>query len=251
MMRLLALLFVFLAAPAAATPYALVDPAGANVLEVREWEAPPPDLGASGTANPYWLILEIVDPPFDPATQVRTGPVRAILADRVTDTWTVRAKTAQELADEVAADQQSQIDQIGEVGFKALYLMDSRARKLRGDPAITPETFTGQLKALRNNPIPNPDPRTPMTLLRFDASVTIGAIAGAAFTDKTFAVPGLQVTDLILSATFTAGLLPNTIGYQVLRVSATDTLAMRFHKIATGSVTPAAPQALSLIVWRP
>ena len=34
--------------------------------------------------------------PFDPATQVRAGPVHAIQADKVVSTYTVRAKTARE-----------------------------------------------------------------------------------------------------------------------------------------------------------
>ena len=80
--------------------------------------------------------------------------------------------------------------------------------------------------------------------------MTIGAVAGAAFTDKTFAVPGLLTTDLILSVTFTAGLAPATISYAPLRVSAADTLAVRFAKIATGSVTPPAAQAVTVLVAR-
>ncbi|MGV8838984.1 MAG: hypothetical protein ACWA6X_01630, partial [Bauldia sp.] len=44
------------------------------------------------------LPVEVTDPPFDPATQVRTGPVLTIEATRVTRVWTVRDKTAEELA---------------------------------------------------------------------------------------------------------------------------------------------------------
>lgn len=198
-----------------------------------------------------WLPVEVTNPSFNSATQVKEGPVVTVLADKVTRVWTVRAKTAQELADDVDAAQQAQLDMFGNVGFKALYLLDWRSRKLRGDPKITEAAFQAQLKALYNNPVPDPDPRSPPTILRFDASVTIGAVAGAAFTDKTFSVPGLLTTDLILSATFTAGLTPDTISYIPLRVSAVDTLAMRFHNVFILGVTPPAPQALSIIVWRP
>lgn len=229
--------------------YALVNITTETVVDAREFAGTPPDLRLSEGVE--WRPLMVVDPPFDPETQVRTGPVRVISLTEVTDTFTVRAMTGPELVAVADADQQNQLDMIGEVGFKALFLLDARARKLRGDPVITQATFQNQLKALRKNPVPDPDPRTPPTFLRFDASVTIGVVTGAAYTDKTFAVPGLLATDLILSVTFTAGLLPATIGVGQARVSAVDTLAMRFQKIASGNVTPAAPQALSLIVWRP
>ena len=43
-------------------------------------------------------ILEIfvTDPPFDPETQVQTGPVETITPDRIDRVFTVRGKTAQE-----------------------------------------------------------------------------------------------------------------------------------------------------------
>ncbi len=54
-----------------------------------------------------WLPVIYVNETYDPATQVRTGPTGCIFgdavpagADDVTSTYTVRAKTAQELADD-------------------------------------------------------------------------------------------------------------------------------------------------------
>ncbi len=83
-----------------------------------------------------------------------------------------------------------------------------------------------------------------------DVAVTIGSIAAAAFTDKTFTVPGLLTTDLLLSAYFPAGLNPATISMTPLRISAADTLICRFAKISTGAVTPPTPQTLRVVVAR-
>ena len=44
--------------------------------------------------------------PFDEATQVRTGPDRVVTGEAVTDTYTVRNKTAPE----VDADKENQLD---------------------------------------------------------------------------------------------------------------------------------------------
>ena len=52
-----------------------------------------------------WLPEEKVGfKPFDPATQVRTGPTHQILAAKVRSTYSLRAKTAQELANEQRDD---------------------------------------------------------------------------------------------------------------------------------------------------
>lgn len=250
MRTFLALAFFIFASAVSAAPWALIEQDKITVAEIREWASPPADQDPN-TVNRFWLPYEIIDPPYDPVMQIKSGPIRSVLTDKVQDIFTVRAKTPQELSDETNDDQQGQLDKLGEVGFKALFLLDSRARKLRGDPVIDEPTFQNQLRSLRKNPIPNPDPRAPMTLLRFDASVTIGSVAGATFTDKTFAVPGLLTTDLVMSVTFTAGLLPATISYGPARVSAIDTLSVRFGKIATGAVVPPTPQAISILIWRP
>lgn len=47
-----------------------------------------------------WLPVVYVNKAHDPATQVRIGPVLSVGADQVTGTYTVRDKTAQELADD-------------------------------------------------------------------------------------------------------------------------------------------------------
>jgi len=51
-----------------------------------------------------WLHQEIVGfEPFSQKTQIRTGPVNTVLADKVVSTYTVRDKTAQEMADDKEA----------------------------------------------------------------------------------------------------------------------------------------------------
>lgn len=87
--------------------YARIDPVADEFIALVTGLIDPsnilPKAAAKAKGKPYLLPVEIVDPPFDPATQVRTGPVYNVLADKVEAVYTVRAKTAQELADEAQA----------------------------------------------------------------------------------------------------------------------------------------------------
>jgi len=65
---------------------------------VRDFASHPGDPGAPWE----WLPYVLVDPPFDSATQNRSGPVVEI-GDEVTETYTVSAKNNDEL-DDVASD---------------------------------------------------------------------------------------------------------------------------------------------------
>jgi len=65
-----------------------------------------------------WVPALDTDPPFDPATQKRSGPVVTVAPDRVTRVWTVTAKTAQELSDEQDAEAVGAVD--GMKAFRAL-----------------------------------------------------------------------------------------------------------------------------------
>ncbi len=60
-----------------------------------------------------WLPVAPVGDTFDPATQVRTGPVLVIGDDEVTATYEVRDKTAQELAAEQRAVDSSKLREAG------------------------------------------------------------------------------------------------------------------------------------------
>jgi hypothetical protein len=123
MKTFLAVLFSIIATSALAAPYALITSDGSNVVEIREWETVPPDLGATGTPNQYWLAYEITDPPFDPVTQVRSGPVRTIEGARVADTWTVRDKTPEELANDAEAVKTGAVEALSNVsGYERAFL---------------------------------------------------------------------------------------------------------------------------------
>lgn len=50
--------------------------------------------------KPFYVQAIITDPPFDPTTEVKEGPVDSYDGNIATRVYTVRAKTAQELADE-------------------------------------------------------------------------------------------------------------------------------------------------------
>jgi hypothetical protein len=51
-----------------------------------------------------WLPYSKVKPSYDAETQVREGPVELVTSTEVSHTWTVRAKTAQELDDDADND---------------------------------------------------------------------------------------------------------------------------------------------------
>jgi hypothetical protein len=124
------------------TLYAKLTP-DLQVLEVSEWGFEPPDFMRTGTPNNYWVPYISVDPAFNPDTQVRTGPVREILADKVTDTWTVRAKTAQELD----LDKENKLSGIDFLQFELGFDHENRIRTLEGKAAITKVQFRNALKA--------------------------------------------------------------------------------------------------------
>jgi hypothetical protein len=82
------------------TNYALVDD-NDNILRHEKFTEVPLD-----PQGKPWRWLPVVDtkPAFDPATEVREGPVITVNANDVTRVWTVRSKTAQELDDEKEAE---------------------------------------------------------------------------------------------------------------------------------------------------
>lgn len=181
------------------------------------------------------IVKNLVESPYFPATEGHD-----VLLD---PTGTTNIGDAYDPNDVVLAQQ-------SEIGRKALFNHENWLRALTGRVQATQQQFNTALKDLVGNPAPAVDPSTVLRLVKFSANVTIGALAAATYTDKTFNVSGLLTTDLIVSVTFTAGLTPATISYLPLRVSAADTLAIRFEKISTGTVTPPAPQALTVLVAR-
>ena len=91
-----------------------------------------------------WLPVEVTDPPYDPSSQVKEGPVLSVLADRVTRIFTVRAKTA----GEIDADKDGVVSAMDMLVFKVLFSHENRVRALEGKAAITAPQFRAALKAM-------------------------------------------------------------------------------------------------------
>lgn len=93
--------------------YFFVSNDGSQILSVRETD----DVLVDGDYNtketsvvngkPFYTLAAVTDPAYDPATQVKEGPVDTydFATDTATRTYTVRAKTQGELdADQLATD---------------------------------------------------------------------------------------------------------------------------------------------------
>jgi len=96
-----------------------------------------------------WLPCPVVTPPsYDPAAQVREGPTFTVGASSVTESYTVRAMTAQELSD--AKDRA--VEGINGVPFspllRVLFNLNNRVRALEGQSALTVAQFRAAIKAL-------------------------------------------------------------------------------------------------------
>lgn len=90
-----------------------------------------------------WLPVDSIDPPYDSATQVKTGPVTTVEAARVLDTWTVRAKTA----GEIGGEKDRTISRIDALQFAVSFDMENRVRVLEAKPQITAAQYRAALKA--------------------------------------------------------------------------------------------------------
>jgi hypothetical protein len=75
--------------------------------------------------------------PFDPDTEVLEGPTEVVTETTHTRTWTKRARTVQELADEKV----SEVAGISRLDFEIYFSIDKRLRDLKGDPVITKSQF--------------------------------------------------------------------------------------------------------------
>lgn len=97
--------------------------------------------------KPYRKFYEliIVDPPFNPTSQIRTGPVvtEDHVAETRTHTWTVRDKTAQELD----AEKDARVANEDFLQFEIHFDLENRVRALEGKSAITRAQYRAALKA--------------------------------------------------------------------------------------------------------
>lgn len=123
------------------TMYVQVRLADNALGEERDFIDAPPDVSRKGIA---WKPLVVTDPAFDPATQVRTGPVETVGKEAVTRVWTVRAKSAGELD----ADKGAAVDAIDALQLKIALNHENRIRALEAKQAVTAAQFRTALKAM-------------------------------------------------------------------------------------------------------
>lgn len=90
-----------------------------------------------------WVTVTIVKPAFDEATQVLEGPADSLGKGGLTRTWTVRAKTAQELD----AEKDGRVSAIDALTLAVAFDHENRLRALEGKTAITAAQFRAALKA--------------------------------------------------------------------------------------------------------
>lgn len=142
----LALTLMFIASPAWSMRCALLNTDN-EILEYRE-------RGDASNPCPYelplkglrWLPAPLMQPPaYDPASQVLVGPVITIGATEVTMSYSVRAKTAEELD----ADKQDKMSEIAEAVVRALCNHENRIRAAE-KPAPPQLTLTQCLAALKS-----------------------------------------------------------------------------------------------------
>lgn len=130
----LLILFMLCASPAiAGERMALVGPDG-TVLRYDSNIDP-----EAQTKEGYqWLPApEAIKPAYDSATQVLSGPTITVGKDAVTTEYTVRDKTAQELADEAEATKEDRLGNVELFVLQTLCDHESRIRVREGKSAIT------------------------------------------------------------------------------------------------------------------
>ena len=101
---------------------ALIDSGAVKEYRVYDGKCPPDPKG-----KPEYRFLPAPKadrPEYDPATQVREGPVATIGDDAVTESWTVRDKTPDELAAETA----DRVQSINSVVFRVLCRHENEIR---------------------------------------------------------------------------------------------------------------------------
>jgi hypothetical protein len=86
---------------------------------------------------------DVARPSFDPATEVVEGPTYTVGASSVTEVWTKRSLTAQEISDRKDA----KIGSIDALQFSVMFDMENRVRVLESKPAVTAAQYRAALKA--------------------------------------------------------------------------------------------------------
>lgn len=85
----------------------------------------------------------VAKPAFDPATETVEGPTYTVNASDVTEVWTKRALTAQEISDR----KDGKISSIDALQFAVSFDMENRVRALEAKAPITAAQYRAALKA--------------------------------------------------------------------------------------------------------
>lgn len=91
-----------------------------------------------------WLPCDpVAQPAFDSTSEAVEGPTYTVGAKSVTEVWTKRSLTAQELGDR----KDRQISSIDNLQFQVSFDIENRVRALEGKAAITAAQYRAALKA--------------------------------------------------------------------------------------------------------
>lgn len=125
----------------AKTMNALIYPHTPNVIAERRL-IDVTTIPANKTA--WWRpVVEVGNDDYNAATHVKSGPVTTIESARVVDTWTVRAKTAEE----VDAEKDIRIDAFDRLNFEVNFDQENRIRALESKTPVTRAQYRAALKA--------------------------------------------------------------------------------------------------------
>ena len=91
----------------------------------------------------WYPCPQAVPPSYDPATEVLNAPTYAVNASDVTEVWSKRSLTAQEISDLKDA----KISAIDMLQFKVSFDIENRVRALEGKASITAAQYRAALKA--------------------------------------------------------------------------------------------------------
>lgn len=119
--------------------YALISPQN-TIQETRN------DIDLTAQVRPGWKWLPypvVARPNYDPESQVATMTT-SVGQTQVTDSWSVRAMTAQE----IDAVKQTKVDAMDIVLLRLAFNHENRIRILEGKAAITIDQFKTAVKAI-------------------------------------------------------------------------------------------------------
>jgi len=115
----------------------------------REQEDTPPDPAKFLTLGWRWVKEVIVNPPHNPETEVKEGPVKTVTSNEWRKIWTVRPKTSGELDIEANADADRIFIRDKTLKAFALVVLDE-INLLRAEHSLAPRTAIQLRNAVRD-----------------------------------------------------------------------------------------------------